>query len=134
MEPHCIEEEEQEEEILQQQDCKQNEPDMHIVTDYHLFIHNYMYFTVATPTSPVQLAADVTLQTTYQTKSKHQLLAEVDTVRQMYQDKDKQQILRLKEELQAKQGGLTSPSDQFEQREKEMLEQKGTQNQLEYTS
>ena len=144
MEPHYIEERSR---ILQQQDCKQNESDMHIVTDYHLFIHT-MYLTVATPTSPVQLPADalynrlLMIQTAYQTESKHQLLSESDTVWQMYWDKDKQvlklkeelrdkdrQVLRLKEELQAKQGGLTSLRSQFEQRDKEMLEQKGTQNQ-----
>ena len=46
----------------------------------------------------------------------------------MYRDKD-QQILKLKEELRTKQEEMTSPSDEFEQREKEMQEQKGTQNQ-----
>ena len=44
----------------------------------------------------------------------------------MYRDKDKQ-ILKLKEELRAKQVEMSSPNDLFEQREKEMLEQKGTQ-------
>ena len=51
------------------------------------------------------------------------LQAELDSVEHIYQDKD-QQILKLKEELQAKQKEMTTLSGQFE---KEMQEQKGTQ-------
>ena len=68
-----------------------------------------------------------------QTASKEkeqQLLAELDTIRSMCRDKD-QQILRLKEELRAKQEEMTSLSDEFEQREKEIQEQKGTHTKLE---
>ena len=53
-------------------------------------------------------------------KREQQLLAELDTSRRMCRVKD-QQILKLKEELQAKQ------VEMFERREKEMLAQIGIQ-------
>ena len=56
-------------------------------------------------------------------KKEQQLLAELDTSRRMCHVKE-QQILKLKEELQAKQ------MEMFEQREKEMLAQKGIQTKL----
>ena len=45
----------------------------------------------------------------------------------MYREKD-QLVSKMKQELQAKQEEMISLSNQFEQREEEMLEQKGKQN------
>ena len=69
----------------------------------------------------------IALQSAYLTASKgkeQQLQAELNTIRQMYNDKD-QQISMLEQELQAKQEKV---KDQFEERETEILEQKGEQN------
>ena len=76
------------------------------------------FFTVAIATVSVAVQVD------HQTESKQQLLAELDTFKRMCHVKD-QQILRLKDELMTKQDKKTSLSDQFEQRESEMQEQKG---------
>ena len=45
----------------------------------------------------------------------------------MYREKD-ELIKGIEEELQTKQAEMMSLSDQFEQREKEMLDEKGKQN------
>ena len=55
-----------------------------------------------------------------------ELLEQLDVIRRMYKEKD-QLISNMKQELQAKQEEMLSLSDQFEQREEEILEQKGKQ-------
>ena len=74
----------------------------------------------------LSLVVDTAVQTA--SMSELQLQAELRTIKRLSHDKD-QQILRLKEKLWVKQEEMTSHSDLFE-REKEMLEQKGTQTKL----
>ena len=57
-----------------------------------------------------------------------ELLEQLDAIKHTYWEKD-QLISKMKQEMQSKQEEMMSLSDQFEQREKEILEQKGKQNQ-----
>ena len=72
------------------------------------------------------IVVDTAVQSAYQaSKEKEQhLRAELATMKRM--DRNKEQLISsLKEELQTKQEKITSLSDQLDQREREMLKQKG---------
>ena len=93
----------------------------HAVLFWLKMILNYLVHVSCFVLSETDLSVD---KSVLSEKKEQQLLAELDTIRH---DKE-QQILKLKEGLQEKQVEMLSPSDLFEQREKEMLAQKGTQN------